>query len=227
MADVYLCIGYIPHIIPHIKLPMLLVKEKRLAEIQLETLRRQLNPHFTFNAINSLQYYILKNETELALDYLCKLSGLIRHTLDLSNKLYVPLAEELAYIKAYLTIENTRIDNRVSWDISVDEKIDKQRVFISPMLIHPFIENVFLHSFPIEYKNPKIQLDFKLLDQNYISCSIIDNGVGFNPSCKSEGICLVEERLRLMPIHSPPIQITSLPGDGTRVNIYIKFNVNL
>lgn len=206
---------------------MLLLKEKRLAEIQLETLRRQLNPHFTFNAINSLQFYILKNETELALDYLCKLSGLIRHTLDLSNKLYVPLAEELTYLRAYMTIENTRVDNRVIWDIKVDEKIDKQRVHIPPMLIHPFLENVFLHSFPKDHKEPMIQLDFKLLDLNYVNCTIIDNGVGFNPTDRLEGISLVEERLRLLPIQSPPLQIISRPGEGTIVKLCIKFEINL
>jgi len=207
---------------------MLKINEKRLAEIQLESLRRQLNPHFTFNAINSLQYYILKNETELALDYLCKLSGLIRHTLDLSNKLYVPLAEEISYLKAYMNIENTRIENKVSWGIHVADKIDKQRVHIPPMLIHPIIENVFLHSFTLDHQDPKIGLEFKLIDKDYISCTIRDNGVGFDPNNKSEGISLVEERLRLMPsIQDEPIKITSLPGVGTVVNLCIKFNLNL
>lgn len=213
--------------IPHSKLRMLIVKEKRIAEIQLETLRRQLNPHFTFNAINSLQYFILKNETDLALDYLCKLSGLIRHTLDLSGKLYVPLAEELAYLQAYMSIENTRIENKVEWDIRVDEKIDKQRVHIPPMLIHPFIENVFLHSFSIDHNAPKIQLDFKLVDLNYISCSISDNGVGFNSCVRSEGINLVEERLRLMPMHTQPLEIISVPGQGTMVKLCMGFNIKL
>jgi len=207
---------------------MPIAKEKRLAEIQLETLRRQLNPHFTFNAINSLQYFILKNETEQALDYLCKLSGLIRHTLDLSSKLFVPLAEEISYLRAYMTIENTRIENRVSWSINVDEKIDKQRVHIPPMLLHPFIENVFLHSFPEFHRAPKLELDFKLMDHDNIICNIRDNGVGFDPECSSVGIKLVEERLRLMPMVKPqPLTISSVPGEGTTVKFYVKYNFTL
>lgn len=207
---------------------MLQVQEKRLAEIQLETLRRQLNPHFTFNAINSLQYYILKNETDLALDYLCKLSGLIRHTLDLSSKIYVPLADELTYLKAYMTIENTRVENKVSWDINVDDKIDKQRVHIPPMLIHPFIENVFLHSFQGDHGEPKIEIDFKLINENHICCTIRDNGVGFDPSCISEGIDLVKERLNLMPsVQSQILTITSTMGKGTCVKLILNFSIIL
>jgi sensor histidine kinase YesM len=207
---------------------MLVANEKRLAEIQLESLRRQLNPHFTFNAINSLQYFILNNETERALDYLCKLSGLIRHTLDLSSKIYVPLADELAYLKAYMTIENTRIENKVTWNINIDEKIDKERVHIPPMLIHPFIENAFLHSFPLGHKEPIIDLDFKLIDQKSICCTIRDNGVGFDPTCTSAGIDLVKERLRLMPsINSQILEVNSIVGKGTCVKLLLNFSLIL
>jgi len=207
---------------------MLRANEMRLAEIQLETLRRQLNPHFTFNAINSLQYFILKNETEQALDYLCKLSGLIRHTLDLSNKLYVPLAEEVSYLKAYMTIENTRIENRVYWDIKVDEKIDKQRVHIPPMLIHPFIENVFLHSFSEHQIEPRVELSFKLMDKDYLSCRIWDNGIGYDPERSSEGIKLVQERLDLMPfVQLQPLNISSVPGEGTTAVFSVKYKLIL
>ncbi|HSJ67637.1 MAG TPA: histidine kinase [Anditalea sp.] len=207
---------------------MPLAKEKRLAEIQLETLRRQLNPHFTFNAINSLQYFILKNETDLALDYLCKLSGLIRHTLDLSHRLHVSLAEEINYLKAYLAIENTRIENKVLWNIKIEKKIDTQRVHIPPMLIHPFIENIFLHSFPASHPNPEIDLDFKLLDENNISCTIKDNGIGFDPLCISEGISLVKERLRLMTSkHSQILIITSALDKGTSIKLLINYSLVL
>jgi len=207
---------------------MLIANEKRLIEIQLETLRRQLNPHFTFNAINSLQYFILNRETDLALEYLYKLSGLIRQTLDHSGKLYVSLAAEVDYLKLYMTIENIRIENRVKFAITMGEQIDDQSLHIPSMLIHPFIENSFLHSFPANHTHPKIEVHFTLIDEDYISCTIKDNGVGFDQHKTSSGIRLVEERLGLIPSQpKPSLCIKSFPNKGTTVQIILKINPHL
>jgi len=207
---------------------MLIANEKRLAEIQLETLRRQLNPHFTFNAINSLQYFILNNDTELALDYLYKLSGLIRQTLDHSGKLNVSLAEEIDYLKLYMTIENIRIQNRVTFAIKIGEDIDIQSSYIPSMILHPFIENSFLHSFPVDHPNPKIDVHFQLLEKDYISCTIKDNGVGFDLLQTSSGIRLVKERLHIMSSQPPhSLEVISLPNEGTSVKICLQINAHL
>jgi len=88
---------------------------QRLTEIKLEALRSQMNPHFTFNAINSIQYYILKNDTQQALDYLAEFSSLIRSTLEQSSKTQISLTEEVEYLRKYIEVENIRMDHRVDW----------------------------------------------------------------------------------------------------------------
>lgn len=93
---------------------------QRLTEIKLEALRSQMNPHFTFNAINSIQYFILKNDTKQALNYLGKFSSLIRNTLDQSSKSQITLQEEIDYLSRYIEVENMRMDNRVTWTIEGD-----------------------------------------------------------------------------------------------------------
>lgn len=202
---------------------MLVVNEKRFAEIKLEALRRQLNPHFTFNAINSLQYFILKNETDLALDYLSRLSNLIRNTLDNSAKENISLSDEISYIRSYFNIENARVNHKVKLIIDIGEKLDTQSSHIPPMLIQPFIENAFLHAFPACHSNPILRVSFDLLKGNLLLCKINDNGKGFNTDKISCGINLIREFLLLTPDRVPdPLELTSNLNVGTEVKLTIK-----
>lgn len=199
---------------------MLIDKEYRMVEIKLEALRRQMNPHFTFNSINSLQYYILKNETDLALGFLSKFSNLIRSTLEISAKDYISISEEISYLETYFCIENSRVNNKVKLYFGIGEGLDIQSSYIPTMLIQPFIENAFVHAFPILHLDPIIRINFDKIDDNLLQCKIIDNGIGFKLDKISCGINLVKEQLSLLPDMVPEaFKIFSILNEGTQVSL--------
>jgi len=199
--------------------------EKRLVETKLEALCSQMNPHFTFNAINSIQYFILKNDTDKALTYLGKFSRLIRNTLDNSSKQRITLQEEIAYLQSYVAIENSRVENRITFRLELDKRIDPKSVYLPPMLIQPFIENVFVHAFDISHPDPLLHLAFHFNEGDVLTCRIKDNGVGINPSRankfhESKGLKLVKERLQLLPGSlNNALVVNSIPNEGTDVTL--------
>ena len=199
--------------------------EKRMVETKLEALCSQMNPHFTFNAINSIQYYILKNDTDKALAYLGKFSRLIRNTLDNSSKPRITLMEELAYLQSYVSIENSRIENRVTFKMELDQRVDPKSIYLPPMLIQPFVENVFVHAFDSSHPDPQLTLTFNYHDENVLTCKVRDNGIGVVPGRankfhESKGLKLVKERLQLLPgAIDNALDIFSVPGEGTVVSL--------
>ena len=176
---------------------------RRMAETKLEALRSQMNPHFIFNAITSIQYFILKKDTDGALGFLNKFSTMIRNTLDNSSKQQITLTEEMDYLKSYFAIENSRMDNRVRLDLAIDPRLDPKRISVPPMLLQPFVENAFVHAFTESHPLPVIRVEFKMGEEGQLYCFIKDNGIGLQEQPKtkihqSKGMKLVEERLRLM-----------------------------
>ncbi|GHB40357.1 histidine kinase [Mongoliitalea lutea] len=200
--------------------------ERKIAETKLEALRSQMNPHFIFNAINSIQYFILKNDTDRAVQFLSKFSKLIRKTLDNSKSNRIKLSQEADYLRAYMAVENERMANRVQWDVSLDSNLDPEFIEIPPMLLQPFIENAFVHAFPASIEKPKITVLFEGIDQGNMSCLISDNGIGIsektNKSHRSRGLELVSERISLLPNALPDaISIQSQERIGTTIRVKI------
>ncbi|WP_075349842.1 histidine kinase [Algoriphagus marinus] len=199
--------------------------KQRLAEIKLEALQSQMNPHFIFNAINSIQYYILKKDTPQALEFLGKFSKLIRSTLDQSSKAQVTLEEEIAYLKSYIAVENIRMDNRVKWEIKGSALNQKQDLLIPPMIIQPLVENVFNHAFAVDHPSPELMICYELLTENQLLCIVKDNGTGMqqvNKTHESKGIKMIREKLSLLPGYtSESIQVdANNQGYEVRVKIF-------
>ncbi|MDG1277130.1 MAG: histidine kinase [Algoriphagus sp.] len=197
---------------------------QRLAEIKLEALQSQMNPHFIFNAINSIQYYILKKDTPQALEYLGKFSKLIRSTLDQSSKSQVSLEEETAYLKSYIEVENIRMDNRVKWEIKGNALDQKQDLLIPPMIIQPLVENVFNHAFAVDHPNPELTISYELLTRNQLLCIVKDNGTGIQQSNKtheSKGIKMIREKLSLFPSYTSESIIVNTSNQGYEVRVKI------
>lgn len=198
--------------------------QKRLIETKMEALQSQMNPHFTFNAMNSIQNYIVKNKMEDALEYLVDFSRLIRQTLDNSIKATVKLEEEIQYLQAYVNLENKRYKTPVNFDITISENIDTSKVEIPPMLLQPFIENCFVHAFTSKIEHPNLKLDISLI-KDLLTIFILDNGIGFNTELKkthSIGINLVKERIKLFNAKEANfIQIDSTINQGTKVTLQI------
>jgi ligand-binding sensor domain-containing protein/uncharacterized membrane-anchored protein YhcB (DUF1043 family) len=173
----------------------------KLLETRLEALRAQMNPHFTFNAINSIQNFIIDNNTTQALEYLGEFSKLIRQTLENASEKLMPLKNEIDFLSSYISVQKMRFEN-VKTSITIASDIDKYSTLIPPLIIQPFIENAFEHAFSdSENSSNKIDISFAL-ENNILICTIIDNGMGIknsNPNRlhKSKGKQLTQERLSL------------------------------
>ncbi|WP_026955390.1 histidine kinase [Algoriphagus vanfongensis] len=198
--------------------------KERLTELKLEALQSQMNPHFIFNAINSIQYYILKKDTSQALEYLGKFSRLIRSTLEQSSKSQVTLKEEIAYLTKYIEVENIRMDNRVRWEIQGNALDKKDDVLLPPMLIQPLVENVFNHAFAIEHPDPKLTITYDFLPDHRLLCIVKDNGTGMGHSDRaheSKGIQMIREKLSLLPGYSPKSLTIHSSSNGCEVRVIV------
>lgn len=195
--------------------------EKRVAETKLQALQSQMNPHFVFNAMNSIQNFVIDNQTDDALWYMGEFSKLMRQTLDFSSKVSIRLEEEIDYLNRYIELENLRRKQKVLYTLTVNDNIDTHEIQIPPMLIEPVVENVFVHAFNNTDKNCRLDIIF-LLDNHFLVCKIMDNGKGFDAKCKtSKGLNLVQERLQLFQNRSKnSLKIQNL-SFGTLVQIEI------
>ena len=110
-------------------------------------LRGQMNPHFIFNSLNSIQHFITIRDKEEALNYLSKFSKLIRKILENSREDTVSISNELQLLELYVQLEQLRFNNKFDYHISIDQKIDVENLEIPPLLIQPYIENAILHVF--------------------------------------------------------------------------------
>ncbi|MBS1635103.1 MAG: histidine kinase [Bacteroidetes bacterium] len=151
--------------------------EKKIARIELKAIRAQMNPHFIFNAINSIQHYVLTNDSESAYRYLSKFSKLIRNVLENSRHEIIPLQKEIETIELYIELEKLRFETRFTHTIYIDPAIDVLSYGISPLLIQPYVENAIWHG--LMHKRDVGHLALSFIDGgNYILCVIDDNGVG-------------------------------------------------
>ena len=202
--------------------------QQRIAETKLEALKSQMNPHFTFNAMNTIQDFIISNDIDNSLNFVSELAKLMRLTLDNSTKKTITLQEEIAFLQHYIYIENTRFGNKININLSIDSKINAQEIEFPTMLLQPFIENVFVHAFNAEYPNPKLDISFQLNETHVLECRIKDNGKGIASFNKvklhtSKALQLAEERLHLIqPQISNPITINFTESEGTFVLILLQ-----
>ncbi|WP_299710101.1 histidine kinase [uncultured Tenacibaculum sp.] len=154
-------------------------KELENIFLKLESLRSQMNPHFIFNALNSIQDYILNNEKKLARTYLVKFSRLIRMYLEHSQKNRITVRDELSALNFYLELEKDRFEDSFSFTINVDENLDQDAVEIPTFLIQPYVENAIKHGLLHRKENRKLKLNFRINEeQKVLECLIEDNGVG-------------------------------------------------
>jgi hypothetical protein len=152
-------------------------KEKELISSQLTALKLQMNPHFIFNALNSIQDLILKEDTDNSYDYIVKFSNLVRMTLNYSDKDLILLEEEAEMLKLYLELEDLRFTK--DFEFTLENTIEED-VKIPSMLIQPFVENSVKHGLLHKEGKKTINIKFELND--VIHCTIVDNGIGIEKS---------------------------------------------
>lgn len=160
-------------------------KQKLIQEInksKLMAIKSQMNPHFIFNALNSIQEFIMLNKKELASNYLADFADLMRSYLQHSQEDEVSIKEELDALELYLKLEKIRFENDFEYRIDCDEDIFKESVFISSFLIQPFVENAIKHGLLHKKGNKFLEIKMEKNSAHSISCEILDNGIGRDAS---------------------------------------------
>lgn len=211
----------------------------QLSELEVKALRAQINPHFLFNCLNSINRMIVKGENENASIYLKKFSRLVRLILENVETNKVSLNNELALIESYIQLEELRFKGKIGYEISIDDKIEKENTYLPPMVLQPFVENAIWHGLMHKETNEQGRIKIAVKEDNdVLLCTIEDNGVGRNRSdelkekddskTKSIGIKITEERLRLLSkkrindlIRIIDLKDTLNTATGTRVEISI------
>jgi two-component system, sensor histidine kinase YesM len=176
-------------------------------EIALQSLRREMNPHFIFNSLNSVNQFISQNKELEANKYLTNYSNLMRSTMENSNKDFVSLASEVEQLQKYLDLEHLRFQDKFDFVISVDEKLDAETTFIPNMIIQPHLENAIWHGLRYLENKGLLQLKFTLENDQVIAI-IDDNGIGLTKSSElkthnqkvheSRGLTNTKERIGLL-----------------------------
>jgi len=214
---------------------------RQSAELEMQALRAQMNPHFIFNCLSSINRFILKNETKEASKYLTRFSRLMRMVLTNSKKSAITLEDELQMLRLYLEMERLRFKNSFSYSITFLDEIDADNVFIPPLLLQPFCENAIWHGLMQKDGEGKLEISLQLVD-NTLKCIITDNGIGRQKAeelktktaekQKSLGLKITRDRLSLLNESSDVNSffriedITNENGGaaGTRVILHIKCN---
>ena len=166
--------------------------DKKLTEIELKAIRAQINPHFIFNCLNSIQLFVMQRDYEYAQKYLSDFSYLIRKTLDFSRRNFITLTDEITYLNTYLGLEKMRFENKMEYDIRVDPAIATTELEIPAMLLQPYVENAVKYGMT----NPnqpigRLIIRFQQLPGDILECIVEDNGIGISRS----------KELRTLPKH--------------------------
>ena len=202
--------------------------KSQIIEARLEALQAQMNPHFIFNALNSIQNYIIDNKVDDALMYMGDFSHLIRQTIDSSIQSFITLSEEIKYLETYVKVENIRFDNKIVLKIEANN-LDIDNIIIPPMLIQPMIENAITHALHSINKKFKVNVSFSKQD-NYIKCHISDNGVISDMNNKEKGSAFhalqaIKERLLILQGHKKEKVVhISTSSKGTVITLLIAYH---
>jgi len=158
------------------------IKNKKIA---LQSLRREMNPHFIFNSLNSVNHFIATNNELEANQYLTKFSKLMRGVMENSSEDFIPFQQELDLLLNYLALEKTRFADKFDYEIEVDESLNTQNLKVPGMLIQPFLENAVWHG--LRYRTDKGFLSLKFTKNNdFLKITIKDNGIGIEESKKQK-----------------------------------------
>ena len=221
------------------------VHERKVRFLQVQTIQAQMNPHFIFNALTTVQNSIVNNQQQQAVENLIKLSTLIRNFLEASIitdssegsifKSEILLSTEIELIKLYVEFEQLQYEDRFEFSFLIDPKLNPSNNRIPPLLIQPFVENAIKHGLLPKVSGGKLWIELRALDEDTLLCIVEDNGVGRQQArlrrqnslagYKSRGTELVENRKKILNEIGYDIRINTndRPDGGTVVTIEIGF----
>jgi Histidine kinase len=177
-----------------------------LHKAEFKALNYQINPHFIFNVLNSIQYYILRKDSDKAVHFLNSFSILIRRIVTNSRQQYISIIEEIECLKEYMDLEKLRLDNKFDYEINIDSSINIEAKILLPMIIQPVIENAIWHGIVPSGTRGRVKVDFAYDNKNIV-VTVEDNGVGLNPDWENDtkspqhlsmAMTNVKERLKII-----------------------------
>ncbi len=186
------------------------VRQQKYANnlLALKSLRTQMNPHFIFNALNSVNSFIASNDERTANKYLSDFSQLMRSVLENSEEDFIPLANEIELLKMYTKLEHFRFKDKFEYQFTVDEKINMNEFVIPPMLLQPYVENAVWHGLRYKEEKGKLDIKFESVSEDTVRIIIEDNGIGRSKSKaiktenqkkqKSKGMGNIQKRIAIL-----------------------------
>lgn len=186
------------------------VRQQKYANnlLALKSLRTQMNPHFIFNALNSVNSFIATNDERTANKYLSDFSQLMRAVLENSEEDFIPLSKEIELLELYTKLEHFRFKDKFDYKISVDERIKMNEFVIPPMLLQPYVENAVWHGLRYKEEKGELTIDFEAVSEEKVRITIEDNGIGRSKSKdlktenqkkqKSKGMGNIQKRISIL-----------------------------
>ncbi|MBL4746713.1 MAG: histidine kinase [Flavobacteriaceae bacterium] len=207
--------------------------------LALKSLRSQMNPHFIFNALNSVNSFIAQNDERAANRYLTEFSKLMRNVLNNSEKDFIVLADEIELLTLYLRLEHQRFEDKFDYELTIDPNIETHTFQIPPMLLQPYIENAVWHGLRYKKSLGKLSVSMLKKEENTVEILITDNGIGRGPSEKlktknqhkqvSKGMNNIKQRIGILnDMYGDRVTVTVSDlfedGTGTKVLLVLKKN---
>lgn len=216
-------------------------RQQKLANnlLALKSMRSQMNPHFIFNALNSVNSFIAVNDERNANRYLSEFSVLMRSVLENSDEDFIPLSKEIELLELYVKLEHNRFKDKFEYAVEVDKSIDLDQFSIPPMLLQPYIENAIWHGLRYKKEMGNLSITIKQKDTDTVEICIQDDGVGRKKSMelktknqlkqKSKGMSTIKNRVAIlndMYEDRISVQVSDLfdNGEGTKVKLLLRKN---
>jgi tetratricopeptide (TPR) repeat protein len=214
-------------------------RQQKLANnlLALKSLRSQMNPHFIFNALNSVNGYIARKDERTANRFLSEFSILMRAVLENSEEDFISLDRELAMLNGYLRLEHTRFPEKFDYEINVDGHLDPESFRIPPMLLQPYVENAIWHGLRYRENKGFLKINLETLPQDTLRIAIVDNGIGRQHSARvktkhqkkqrSQAMENIRKRIGILnDMYGDAIAVKvedlNSDGTGTRVTLTLK-----
>lgn len=215
--------------------------KRKLLESELEALRMQMNPHFLFNSLTSVQHFIMRNNPDTARDYIARFARLMRMVVETANRERITLSEELEILETYLSLERERFQQQLQYSIHVDPEIDPAAISIPPMLLQPYVENAIVHGLQSRQGKGNVNIDISRR-RDRIVYKIEDDGVGRSSASRegknkgrnngkrsSLGMLVTDKRISMLNEalrETMHVDITDLYDEdgragGTRVEVFL------
>lgn len=216
-------------------------RQQKLANnlLALKSMRSQMNPHFIFNALNSVNSFIAVNDERNANRYLSEFSALMRSVLENSDEDFIPLTKEIELLELYVKLEHNRFKDKFDYTVAVDKQIDLDQFSIPPMLLQPYIENAIWHGLRYKKEMGSLSITISQKDADTVEICIQDDGVGRKKSMalktknqlkqKSKGMSTIKNRVAIlndMYEDRISVQVSDMfeNGEGTKVELLLRKN---